>query len=80
MRSIVLAAVMLGACGVSAQAPGAAPDWMSGYWLTCEDGRETAESWIGAGTDTLLGTNLSGGGAYEFLRIAANEAGGLSYY
>jgi hypothetical protein len=82
----VLAAVVLalsaGACtsSVSAQAQnGAAPSWMSGYWLSCDDGRETAESWIGAGTGTLLGTNLSGGG-FEFLRIAANDAGGLSYY
>lgn len=52
---------------------------MSGYWLSCEAGRETAESWIGAGTGTMLGTNLSAEG-FEFLRIAANDAGGLSYY
>jgi hypothetical protein len=52
---------------------------MSGYWLSCEGGRETAENWIGAGTGTLLGTNLSGGG-FEFLRVAANESGGFSYY
>ncbi|QGZ93279.1 DUF6265 family protein [Terricaulis silvestris] len=73
-------ALGLSACGVSAQgAASTSPDWISGYWLSCVDGRETAESWIGAGTGTLLGANSSGGG-FEFLRIAANEDGGLSYY
>jgi hypothetical protein len=52
---------------------------MAGYWLSCEEGRETAENWIGAGTGVLLGTNLSGG-VFEFLRIADNGAGGLSYF
>ena len=34
-------ALGLSACGVSAQsAANAAPDWMSGYWLSCDDGRE----------------------------------------
>lgn len=81
MRVLILAmVVILSSCGVSAQAPRPAmPDWMSGYWLSCDGGRETAESWIGAGRDKMLGTNLSGEG-FEFLRIAANEEGGLSYY
>jgi len=70
---------MLAACGATAQAPPSeAPSWMSGYWLSCADG-ETAENWIGAGRDTMLGTNLNDGG-FEFLRIAANDHGGLSYY
>jgi hypothetical protein len=84
VRILAVAALALGAsaCSVSVSAQGgahAAPDWISGYWLSCDGGRETAESWIGAGTGTLLGTNLSGGG-FEFLRIAANEDGGFSYY
>lgn len=80
MRVAVLSLLMaLGACGATAQAPDRAmPDWMSGYWLACEGG-ETAENWMGAGRDTLLGTNLNGGG-YEFLRIAANESGRIVYY
>lgn len=80
MRIFILsAALVLGACGATAQAPDRAmPDWMSGYWLACEGG-ETAENWIGAGRDALLGTNLSGGG-YEFLRIAPNESGAIVYY
>lgn len=79
MRALILA-LMLGGCSVAAQAPvRAMPDWLGGYWLSCEGGRETAENWIGAGTDTMLGTNLTARG-FEFLRIAANEQGGLSYY
>lgn len=80
MRAIVIGAVLaLSACGVAAQnAARGTPDWMSGYWLSC-DGGETAESWIGAGRGVLLGTNLSGGG-YEFLRIAENESGDVAYY
>jgi hypothetical protein len=82
MRILILApaVVLCSSCGVSAQAPPPVmPDWMSGYWLSCDQGRETAESWIGAGRDVMLGTNLSGEG-FEFLRIAANEDGGLNYY
>lgn len=57
----------------------ASPTWLSGYWLSCEGGRETAENWIGADAGMLLGTNRSGD-AYEFLRIAPNGRGGLSYF
>jgi Domain of unknown function (DUF6265) len=69
----------LSACGATAQNPDRTlPDWMSGYWLACEGG-ETTENWMGAGRDTLLGTNLSGGG-YEFLRVATNADGRIVYY
>lgn len=80
MRAIVIGAVLaLSACGVAAQnSARGTPDWMSGYWLSCQDG-EAAENWIGAGRGVLLGTNLSGGG-YEFLRIAENESGDIVYY
>lgn len=77
MRALILALALAG-CGATAQAPGRDLDWISGYWLACEGG-ETAESWIGAGRGVLLGTNLSDGG-YEFLRIAENGEGGVSYY
>lgn len=77
MRGLVLALAAAG-CASVAEARLQDLDWMSGYWLACEDG-ETAETWIGAGRGVLLGTNLSGGG-YEFLRIAENEAGEMVYY
>lgn len=81
MRARLFGLVLLvAACAAPAGAQSnGSPSWLSGYWLSCENGRETAENWIGAGTPMLLGTNISGG-AYEFLRIAPNERGGLSYY
>lgn len=84
MRSRVLlsfAAVLVVGCGAPAAqtSAGAGPDWLSGYWLSCEGGRETAENWIGAGAGRMLGTNLNPEG-FEFLRIADNGRGGLSYF
>jgi hypothetical protein len=83
MRAHLLSlALLTAACGATAQAPASpTPDWMSGYWLSCEDG-EVAESWIGAGAGTMLGANLTRGerGGFEFLRIAENGRGGHSYF
>jgi len=79
---LISLALLTAACGATAQAPPSpTPDWMSGYWLSCEDG-EIAESWIGAGAGVMLGTNLSSGAqsGFEFLRIAENGRGGLSYF
>lgn len=74
-------AFALSACStVAAQSPARAmPDWMSGYWLSCTPEGETVETWIGAGRDRLVGSNLSGGG-FEFLRIAPSESGQITYY
>lgn len=82
---MLFAAIAVSACASEHAQPEpvqalARPDWMSGYWLSCEDGVETAENWIGAGRGILLGTSLTRGAAYEFLRIAPGEAGGWSYY
>lgn len=81
MRARLFGLVLLAAaCAAPAGAQSSAsPAWLSGYWLSCENGRETAENWIGAEASMLLGTNISGD-AYEFLRIAPNGRGGLSYY
>jgi Domain of unknown function (DUF6265) len=82
LHACLSAALFLAAgCGAPAAqpSPGAAPDWLSGYWLSCESGRETVENWIGAGAGRLLGANLNPEG-FEFLRIADNGRGGLSYF
>lgn len=81
--SFLTLAVFASACGVSAQnAASRAPDWLSGYWLSCENGEQVAENWIGAGSGTLLGVNLTRGQqtSFEFLQVGANANGGLSYY
>ena len=55
--------------------------WMAGYWLDC-DGKQVAESWIDAGSDVLLGANLTRGGQthFEFMRIAAGADGVPAFY
>jgi hypothetical protein len=80
--AFIVIALCAAACGpTSAAAPSSAPDWIAGYWLSCTDG-ETAESWIGAGANVLVGTALTRGArpGYEFLRVAPNGRGGFSYF
>jgi hypothetical protein len=83
MRARLLCfALFTTACSVSAEnTPSRTPDWLSGYWLSCEEG-QVAENWTGAGSGMLLGTNLTRGEqmGFEFLRIGANANGGYSYY
>lgn len=87
MRAVMFAiAVVASASAASAQTPQSmpqsTPDWMSGYWLSCEGGEQIAENWFGAGTGALIGANLTKGEPqrFEFLRVAANGRGGVSYY
>ena len=71
---------------LTAQAP--APQvsdlaWMSGRWLTGENGRWTEEVWSGPRGGTLMGFSWSGEGAsigeYEFLRIQSGEDDEIVY-
>lgn len=81
MFRVGLLSIALFATPAAAQ-PAPAPDWMSGYWLSCEDDEQVAESWIGAGSTTLLGVNHTRnarGVRFEFLRIAPSAAG-YSYF
>lgn len=75
-------AALVSSCGAQAVGPPPrTPDWMAGYWLSCETG-EVAESWTGAGTGVLIGATLTQGqqAGFEFLRIADNGRGGYSYF
>ena len=76
VRSLFSFTVFAAACAtpVSAQAP----DWLSGYWLSCENGRQVSETWTGAGSGELVGagmTRTANGVDFEFLRIAPHERG-----
>ena len=47
--------------------------WMSGYWLSCEDGREAAETWTDPRLDLMAGTSVTvrdGRVGFELSRIA----------
>ncbi len=60
--------------------------WMSGYWLSCEDGREVSETWSDPRGGLMLGTALTIEGGkltgFESSRISpASPAGGnVSYF
>ncbi len=78
MRVLVMgAALAAAACAPSAaQTPNV--DWMAGYWLSCADGVQTAEVWIGAGSGVLASVNLGQDGearAFEYQRIVQTDAG-----
>jgi hypothetical protein len=82
MRAGLLVLALLAVDPAAAHGPTTAPDWMAGHWLSCDNGMQIAENWFGAGTGTLLGANLTRGKqtSFEFMRIAANGRGGLSFY
>ncbi|SFS37163.1 DUF6265 family protein [Brevundimonas viscosa] len=75
-----LAAFLLAA---AAQAP--TPDalaWMSGYWLSCEDGREVSETWSDPRGGLLAGrgkTFQSGEATFELSHIGPRQDG-LAYF
>ena len=56
--------------------------WLVGYWLDC-DGKAVSESWMDAGSDTLLGAGLTRGRsrtAFDFMRIAQAPDGRLTFF
>jgi hypothetical protein len=63
----------------------APPDlgWMSGYWLSCDGGREVSETWTGPRGGILLGngvtTSTGGKVSYEAMRIGPSSAG-ISFF
>lgn len=76
----------LAACGVFTSSafaqPSGAPDWLSGYWLSCEEG-QVSETWTGAASGMMLGQGLTRRGGrnnFEMMRIAPGSAGGVSFY
>jgi hypothetical protein len=58
-------------------------DWIGGYWLSCRDGAQTAEAWIGSGSGVLVGVTHgteSGAVTFEYMRIAPGTNGRLSFF
>jgi hypothetical protein len=59
------------------QAPDLRPDlgWMSGYWLSCEGGREASETWTDPRLNLMLGAALTvrGGRAGGSCRASARS-------
>jgi hypothetical protein len=57
--------------------------WLSGYWLSCEGGREVSETWTGPRGGILLGngvtTTADGKVSFEAMRIGPS-ARGISFF
>lgn len=78
---VALMAAALAACATTPAQSQEPPDWMAGHWLSCEGG-QVEETWVGAGSGLLAGTNVTRGerASFEWLRVSAGSAGGLSYW
>lgn len=54
--------------------------WMSGRWLSCDDGREVGEHWFGGRSGELYGASYTRGEGFEFMRIGVNASGAVAYF
>lgn len=81
MKGMIAAALALAACAHMPARAQDMPDWMAGHWLACAGG-QVSETWSGAGSGILVGTNVTRGArtSFEWLRVGPGSAGGLSYY
>lgn len=60
------------AAALSLQAGQPDLDWMAGYWLSCEDGREVSETWSSRRGGIMLGSGITIGRqafSWEQMRI-----------
>ncbi|MEE8523220.1 MAG: DUF6265 family protein [Thermoanaerobaculia bacterium] len=93
MRIGLLAAVvicgLLGALAVADEAPRSTASvddlaWLAGCWAEVEDGQRTEECWLAPRGGMMLGLNRTarddGRSAFEFLRIAADGDGVVTYF
>lgn len=59
-------------------------EWLSGAWTSESGDKWTEELWMAPKGGVMLGTNRSGEGGratgYEFMRIAADETGAISFW
>lgn len=84
--------IVIGAAALVLAAPTLAQDpagvaalaWMEGNWQSEVDGRWTEERWTDARGGMLMGVSRSGRAdrvdSFEYMRIAADEAGRISFH
>ena len=80
----LLAAVLMQTIPVSGPITADQLSWMSGYWLTCDDGREVSETWTDPRGGLMAGNSvtLQGGRvSFELSRIAPTAPdAGVAYF
>ncbi|MGQ0558709.1 MAG: DUF6265 family protein [Sphingosinicella sp.] len=70
---------------VTVQAAANPPQWLAGYWLSCEAGREVSETWSDPRGGIMLGSSLTvsatGRLSWEQTRIGPASSGtGLAFF
>jgi hypothetical protein len=74
---------MLALAAQPEEAPQPDLDWLAGYWLSCEDGQDVAETWSERRGGIILGTSITTGDdafSWEQMRIETAEPdGALSF-
>jgi len=76
-----LSFVLAAAAGAAEPAPDLS--WLSGYWLSCDGGREVAETWSVPRNGHLLGSTVTVRGervSYELSRIGPGDDGTLRFF
>lgn len=84
MNLTFLLATVLQAGSISGPVTADELSWMSGYWLSCDGGREVSETWSDARGAMMLGTTATTEGGrlttFELSRIGATDVGGVAYF
>jgi len=92
LRFLIPLLLVLGACSqteaarqteMASDATLSGLDWLAGYWLECDGASQTAEAWVGAGSDLLVGVNharSSRGASFEYMRIGPRADGRLAFF
>lgn len=76
MNILIIAATLAAAQPAEAAQPDL--DWLAGYWLSCEDGVEVAETWSQRRGGIMLGSSITTGDdafSWELMRIEAGPEG-----
>lgn len=72
-----LLALVAPAGAAASTSPARAPEWLAGYWLSCDRGKQTVEVWISDRSGALVGVSQSAG-FFEHLRIGPVD-GAIAY-
>ena len=61
----------------------AVPNWLAGYWLSCETKEQVSETWVSGSTQVMLGSGITMSGGkvnFELMRIGKGTNSGLSFF
>jgi hypothetical protein len=80
MRGLIFSLALLAAPAAAQTASIEDLRWLSGRWLSCDEGREVSEHWFGGRSGELYGASYTRGEGFEFMRIGENDGGAIAYF